>query len=145
MLEEARTRHGLQVKLSWLEKLGRWEDALREYERSQMAERAGARVGEFAVGRMRCLSALAEWGQLARLADGSWAQLNGAQQREVAPLLSEARWYCHEWEAMQSSVVLVSAASYEGGFYRAVLASTTGATWTARTCLLYTSPSPRDS
>ena len=122
LLTAAQATTGLQVKVSWLEKLGRWEDALREYERSQMAERAGARVGEFAVGRMRCLSALAEWGQLARLADGSWAQLNGAQQREVAPLLSEARWYCHEWEAMQSSVVLVSAASYEGGFYRAVLA-----------------------
>ena len=35
VLEEARTRHGLQVKLSWLEKLGRWQDALHVYERSR--------------------------------------------------------------------------------------------------------------
>ena len=83
VLEEARTRHGLQVKLSWLEKLGRWQDALHVYERSSFdhddrrrpsggishapphAEGSGG--GEFAMGRMRCLSALSEWQQLARV------------------------------------------------------------------------------
>ena len=93
------------------------EDALREYERSQWRpRRARRRVCRRPHAR---LSALAEWGQLARLADGSWAQLNGAQQREVAPL-SEGGGTATSGRRC-SRPLLVSAASYEGGFYRAVL------------------------
>ena len=52
VLEEARTRHGLQVKLSWLEKLGRWQDALHVYERSSFDHDAasGRAAGAHAAG-----------------------------------------------------------------------------------------------
>ena len=76
------------MKLSWLEKLGRWQDALQIYERSWYEHsgraptgpgarggggaHADPRGGEFAMGRMRCLSALSEWQQLARVSDQVW-------------------------------------------------------------------------
>ena len=139
VLEEARTRHGLQVKLSWLEKLGRWQDALHVYERSSFdhddrrrpsgglgahapPHAEGSRGGEFAMGRMRCLSALSEWQQLARVSEHVWPQLSARQQLEVAPVLAAVRWHCQHYSAMATLTALLDPKTYEGGFYRAVLA-----------------------
>jgi len=47
VLTYAQQTHDFTVKLSWLEKLGRWQDALTAYERAQLAE---PRAGEFAIG-----------------------------------------------------------------------------------------------
>jgi len=73
-----------QVQLSWLEKLGRWQDALASYERAQIAEPRSAGggaggEGSFTLGRLRCLSALSEWQQLTRVAE----QARGATSSEI--------------------------------------------------------------
>ena len=56
MLHTAQELHGLQVKLSWLEKLGRWEEALQAYEqehsRSRRQERRSLHMGEARAGRL---------------------------------------------------------------------------------------------
>ncbi|KAL1523775.1 hypothetical protein AB1Y20_018699 [Prymnesium parvum] len=131
VLHAAQELHGLQVKLSWLEKLGRWKEALDAYEKENARTRrqdrrslhmGEARAGEFALGRMRCLSALSEWQQLNRVSEQVWPYLNNDQQREVAPLLAAARWHCQQWDSMQTTVKLIDPASYNGGFFRAVLA-----------------------
>ena len=54
VLHTAQELHGLQVKLSWLEKLGRWEEALQAYEqehaRSRRQERRSLHMGEARAG-----------------------------------------------------------------------------------------------
>jgi FKBP12-rapamycin complex-associated protein len=98
------------------------------YERSQPR-------GEFGIGRLRCLSALSEWSQLCRVADALWPQLAPAQQLEAAPLLAAARWHCQQWTGMEAVTRLIPPTSYEGGFYRAVLATHAERYEEARRCV----------
>jgi len=107
------------VKLTWLEKLGRWQDALQVYEQSRLND---PRASEFVLGRLRCLAALSEWGQLARASEQVWFALSPSQQAEAAPLVAAARWHCHEWTRMSEATCLIDETSYSGGFYRAILA-----------------------
>ena len=118
VLHLAQYRHGLQVKLSWLEKLGRWQDALQIYERSHLTE---PRSGEFVLGRLRCLAALSEWPQLSRVSEQIWGIISAKQQVEAAPLVATARWHCQQWPQMADSTKLIAPTTYEGSFYRAVL------------------------
>ena len=119
VLTYAQQRQDFTVKLSWLEKLGRWRDALTAYERAQLAD---PRAGEFALGRLRCLSALSEWQQLSRVCESAWAHISSTQQLEAAPLLAAARWHCQQWVELDRVVQLLNVASFAGGFFRAVLA-----------------------
>ena len=66
VLHTAQQRHGLQVKLTWLEKLGQWQNALQAYDSARLAD---PRSSEYTMGRLRCLSALSEWSMLARVAE----------------------------------------------------------------------------
>ena len=81
-------RQDVAIKVSWLKKLGRWQDALTSYvhalrvraraartsARMRVRARASstrtrsssAHAGEFTHGRMRCLPALSSWQQLTR-------------------------------------------------------------------------------
>ena len=68
-----------QVKISWLEKLGRWQDALQVYERTKLTE---PRAPEYGVGQMRCLSALSEWEKLSKAADKLWPMMSAQLQAE---------------------------------------------------------------
>ena len=93
---------GVNLQESWYEKLQRWEDALRAYEKrcetmmvsadedDTISHRGGdsddecsselalsrslgpSEDTEAVLGRMRCLQALSEWEQLADLAHGGW-------------------------------------------------------------------------
>ena len=67
----------------------------------------GSRGGEFAMGRMRCLSALSEWQQLARVSEHVWPQLSARQQLEMAPVLAGVRWHCQHYNAMASLTALI--------------------------------------
>ena len=119
VLTHAQQQQDFKVKVSWLEKLGRWQDALTAYERAQLAE---PRAGEFVVGRLRCLHALSEWQQLTRVCEAAWVSITGAQQKEAAPLLAAARWHCQHWAGLRRAVALIESSSYDGAFFRAILA-----------------------
>ena len=120
VLSYAQQRHDFTVKLAWLEKLGRWQDALTSYERAQLAD---PKAGEFALGRLRCLSALSEWQQLSRVSEAAWPQLSSQQQREASPLLAAARWHCQQWDGLQKVTQLIDPAQYVGGLFRAIVAT----------------------
>ena len=118
VLTYAQQRQDFTIKLSWLEKLGRWQDALTAYERAQLAD---PRAGEFALGRLRCLHALSEWQQLTRVCESAWGYISKSQQLEASPLLAAARWHCQQWDGLSRVVQLLDPASFAGGFFRAVL------------------------
>ena len=40
----------------------------------------------------------------------------------MAPVLADVRWHCQHYNAMASLTALIDPKTYEGGFYRAVLA-----------------------
>ena len=54
-------RADIRVQETWYEKLQDWTEALRAYEKRQETNRDDV---ELTLGRMRCLEALGEWGQL---------------------------------------------------------------------------------
>ena len=115
-------RQDFTIKVSWLEKLGRWQDALTSYERAQLVD---PRAGEFALGRMRCLHALSEWQQLSRVCEAAWPYISNSQQLEASPLLAAARWHSQQWDGLRRVVQLLDPASYTGGFFRALLSVNT--------------------
>ena len=51
-----------------------------------------------------------------------WPQLSARQQLEVAPVLAAVRWHCQHYSAMATLTALLDPKTYDGGFYRAVLA-----------------------
>jgi len=65
---------GVEPRVSWYEKLGRWSDALAAYDRMSQSAEGGAAGGSIAVrlGSMRCLHALGEWRRLCQLASEAW-------------------------------------------------------------------------
>jgi len=79
------------MKESWFEKLGRWEDALHEYERRQKDE--GETV-EVVVGKLTCLHALGEWQQLYDMATRYWPSVspNAEARFLVAPIAAASSW-----------------------------------------------------
>ena len=128
----------LEVKESWYEKLGRWEEALDGYERrwAQVVGDAQGTMGgdvqgvlvshklALHVGRMRCLRALGEWDRLDTLVRAVWPQLgdNDAHKASVAPYATRACWALGRWHDMEKFMAYTPDSSKQGSFFRAVLA-----------------------
>lgn len=55
ILQAAQTKNAIQLRDSWFEKLGRWDEALDAYTKRASSDHEGL------LGRMRCLNALGEW------------------------------------------------------------------------------------
>lgn len=55
ILQVAQHKNQIQLRDSWFEKLGRWEEALEAYTKRAASDHEGL------LGRMRCLNALGEW------------------------------------------------------------------------------------
>ena len=99
----------VEVKESWFEKLGRWDDALRTYEarllqlgpQTTMDRELGAteqcgnfvtstQYMELTLGRMRCLDALGEFEKVAGLAQEMWPLLTAAHAMAASRQLAVA-------------------------------------------------------
>ncbi len=67
----------LQAQESWYEKLQRWDEALEAYEKKHRSSVPGSPAAvEAALGRLRCLAALAEWDRLSMLARQEWPRVD---------------------------------------------------------------------
>ncbi|CAG5108662.1 Similar to Mtor: Serine/threonine-protein kinase mTOR (Rattus norvegicus), partial [Cotesia congregata] len=109
----------LKVQVRWYEKLHNWDKALDLY--SERLETDPSDV-ESTLGKMRCLEALGEWGQLHEVATREWSnQIDDAKQR-MARMAAAAAWGLGQWESMEKYVALVPKDTQDGAFYRAVLA-----------------------
>lgn len=102
----------------WFERLGRWQEALEGYTRMADADPDALDVS---MGRIRCLHALGEWEQLARIVDDNWERAGHEDRKRIAPLAAAAAWSLNDWDAMDDYIAAMSNDSPDRFFYRAIL------------------------
>jgi FKBP12-rapamycin complex-associated protein len=114
----ARDQFDVSKHEEWYERLGRWQEALEAYNTKAELDPDAM---DIAMGRMRCLHALGEWEQLARLVDENWINAGHKDRKEIAPLAAAAAWSLNEWDAMEDYIAVMNPESSERSFYRAIL------------------------
>ncbi|CAH1772250.1 unnamed protein product [Owenia fusiformis] len=121
VLEFAQKHHrtDLKVQETWYEKLHEWSDALSAYERKQESHPDEINL---TLGRMRCLEALGEWGQLHDLACEKWPQVSDDIRQNMARMAAMSAWGLGQWESMEEYTCMIPRETMDGAFHRAVLA-----------------------
>ncbi|KAI7861526.1 armadillo-type protein [Spinellus fusiger] len=109
----------LERKVSWYEKLHRYQDALDAYEKQQIENPNSV---EITLGRMRCLHALGEWDQLSSLALDKWIHAPLENRKSMAPFAAASAWGLGQWEQMEEYIALLKPESPDRSFFRAILA-----------------------
>ncbi|XP_068316986.1 serine/threonine-protein kinase TOR-like [Pyrus communis] len=94
----------VQLKESWYEKLQRWDDALKAYTEKASQASSPRLVLDAALGRMRCLAALARWEELNNLFKEYWTPAEPAARLEMASMAANAAWNMGEWDQMAEYV-----------------------------------------
>jgi FKBP12-rapamycin complex-associated protein len=118
ILKYAQQTHQVELKESWYEKLGRWEEALEQYRAKDQQQHSTLEVK---LGRMRCLKSLGEWAQLANVTQEEWTKAELPAQKIIAPMAAAAAWALQDWDKMREYVRVLPTNDLEGAFYRAVL------------------------
>jgi FKBP12-rapamycin complex-associated protein len=115
----------MELKEGWYEKLQRWDDALRAYERKlESTKPASAAHAEAVLGQCRCLAALAEWDRLFAVCRAEWARAEPPARRGMAPIAAHASWQLGDWGQMRQYVDVMNGhqgGGAEGAFLAAVL------------------------
>ena len=164
LLEYAQHAHGLVLQGVWYEKLNRWDDALREYEKrlqdanrleynllrhstriqdQEACIRDDSNASPFSssiafdalLGVFRCRNALGHWHLVTEMANTLWPRIDDNLQAAIAPLAAASSWSTLDWQSMQKFTKAVSIASTDGMLFRAVLAVRDGDAVTARTLI----------
>ncbi|BDA44527.1 Serine/threonine-protein kinase TOR [Coccomyxa sp. Obi] len=129
----------MELKESWYEKLNRWEEALEAYERKYKTAVGTAAYVDAALGRLRCLGALAEWERLSEACRYEWRQLEPHLRSQMAYLGANAAWHMGQWDEMATYVgALESEEGPElstGSFMSAVLNVRQGNYGAAKGCI----------
>nr|DBA16552.1 TPA: hypothetical protein GDO54_003933 [Pyxicephalus adspersus] len=120
VLEFAMKHYGeMEIQATWYEKLHEWEDALVAYEKKLEVNKEDS---ELILGRMRCLEALGEWGQLHQQCCENWTNVNEDARAKMARMAAAAAWGLEQWDSMEEYTCLIPRDTHDGAFYRAVLA-----------------------
>ncbi|KAG8505591.1 Serine/threonine-protein kinase mTOR [Galemys pyrenaicus] len=120
VLEYAMKHFGeLEIQATWYEKLHEWEDALVAYDKKMDTSKDDP---ELMLGRMRCLEALGEWGQLHQQCCEKWTLVNDETQAKMARMAAAAAWGLGQWDSMEEYTCMIPRDTHDGAFYRAVLA-----------------------
>ncbi|KAH9066494.1 atypical/PIKK/FRAP protein kinase [Lactarius vividus] len=114
----AREQYDITKHDQWYERLGRWQEALRTYERREQEDPGNP---DISIGRMKCLHALGEWDQLAVQVEEYWATATHEERREIAPMAAAAAWSLNDWESMDDYIATMKVDSTDRAFYRAIL------------------------
>jgi serine/threonine-protein kinase mTOR len=118
ILTNAQQNKDIPLQEEWYEKLERWEDALASYERRSAEDPSSF---ELALGRMRCLHALAEWDSLFILAEEHWGLSTLDVKRKIAPLAAAAAWGLAKWERMDDYIGVLRSDSPDRAWLKAIL------------------------
>ena len=112
----AQQTHRVQIKESWYEKLGRWDEALDSYSNSKDTSLSRE------LGKMRCYNALGEWDLLADLSAELWSkhETEEGTLAKIAPLAAAASWNLGKWDKMARYVNILKD-DVQGTFFRAIL------------------------
>ncbi|KAG7259354.1 hypothetical protein CRUP_032804 [Coryphaenoides rupestris] len=109
----------LEIQATWYEKLHEWEDALLAYgKKLELAKEEP----DLILGRMRCLEALGEWGQLHQQCCEEWTLVSEETQAKMARMAAAAAWGLGHWDSMEEYTCMIPRDTHDGAFYRAVLA-----------------------
>ncbi|XP_053547426.1 serine/threonine-protein kinase mTOR isoform X7 [Bombina bombina] len=120
VLEFAMKHYGeMEIQATWYEKLHEWEDALVAYDKKLEVNKDDS---ELILGRMRCLEALGEWGQLHQQCCENWTNVNEDARAKMARMAAAAAWGLEQWDSMEEYTCLIPRDTHDGAFYRAVLA-----------------------
>ncbi|XP_040286256.1 serine/threonine-protein kinase mTOR isoform X5 [Bufo bufo] len=120
VLEFAMKHYGeLEIQATWYEKLHEWEDALVAYDKKIEVNKDDS---ELVLGRMRCLEALGEWGQLHQQCCENWLNVSEDARAKMARMAAAAAWGLEQWDCMEKYTCLIPRDTHDGAFYRAVLA-----------------------
>ncbi|XP_059807691.1 serine/threonine-protein kinase mTOR isoform X1 [Hypanus sabinus] len=120
VLEYAMKHYGeLEIQATWYEKLHEWEDALVAYDKKMDMNKDDP---ELALGRMRCLEALGEWGQLHQQCCEKWTIVSEDIKAKMARMAAAAAWGLGHWDSMEEYACMIPRDTHDGAFYRAVLA-----------------------
>ncbi|ELU01654.1 hypothetical protein CAPTEDRAFT_155489 [Capitella teleta] len=121
VLEYAMKHHraDLKVQERWFEKLHEWDKAFEAYETKQEQNPDDT---TYMLGRMRCLEALGQWDQLHQLVGDKWSMVSDEVRQQMARMASASAWGMAHWDTMEEYACMIPRDSYDGAFYRAVLA-----------------------
>ena len=122
----------LKVKERWYEKLHEWENALQAYQKKLEADPEDI---EHTLGKMRCLEALGEWGELHKVACRKWPDVSDDTRKDMARMAAAAAWGLGNWESMEEYTCLIPRETLDGAFYRAVMALHQDHFQQAQTCI----------
>ena len=109
----------LKLHERWFEKLHDWEKALAIYKEK---EKAKPQDSNLVLGKMRCLEALGEWGELHEVGEAHYNVADERTKKNMARMGASAAWGRQEWVAMKRYADLLPRETQDGAFYRAVLA-----------------------
>eukprot|EP00117_Sycon_ciliatum_P040328 scpid3818/ scgid5118/ Serine/threonine-protein kinase mTOR; FK506-binding protein 12-rapamycin complex-associated protein 1; FKBP12-rapamycin complex-associated protein; Mammalian target of rapamycin; Mechanistic target of rapamycin; Rapamycin target protein 1 len=121
ILDYANRHHGtdLRVQETWYEKLRDWNSALALYEMRQEEDEHNS---ELTLGRMRCLEAMGEWHRLYNVAREKWSIASEDMQLKMARMAASASWGLSNWTSMDEYTCIIPGDTYDGAFYRSVIA-----------------------
>ncbi|XP_032242839.2 serine/threonine-protein kinase mTOR [Nematostella vectensis] len=121
VLVYAQRMHGADVEIRerWYEKLHDWENALNAYKKKLDQDPEDIHL---TLGRMRCMEALGEWGELHTVACDKWPDVSDDIRKQMARMAAAAAWGLGNWESMEEYTCLIPRDTQEGAFYRAALA-----------------------
>ncbi|RMX59040.1 hypothetical protein pdam_00009963 [Pocillopora damicornis] len=121
VLVYAMKNHGADVKIKerWYEKLHDWEQALEAYNKKLIQNPDEINLS---LGRMRCLEALGEWGELHQVAVEKWPVVSDDIRQQMARMAAAAAWGLGNWDSMEEYTCMIPRETQEGAFYRAALA-----------------------
>ena len=130
----AQDHHNMQLEETWsgYEKLQRWDKALAAY---NMIEKQKGPAVELSIAKMRCLTALANWPQLAIEIENVWKQTDDKDKSKIAPMGAAATWHLSRSSEMDKFVEWIPPQSYEGSFYQAISALNKDFLVTAMGCI----------
>ncbi|PSN34470.1 Serine/threonine-protein kinase mTOR [Blattella germanica] len=120
LLEYVMSHQGADLKVQerWYEKLHNWEKALHSY---QERLEDNAEDIDLALGQMRCMEALGEWGMLHDVAGKHWNHFKDDGRQRMSRMAAAAAWGLGQWDAMEQYVNCIPRDTQDGAFYRAVL------------------------
>jgi FKBP12-rapamycin complex-associated protein len=122
VLKYALQNFDIQLKETWHEKLGRWDEALAAYEAKLTQPNIGSDQDfELNMGRMRCLHALGEWETLSELTQDKWERSSDKQKKDMANIAASAAWSLSHWELLDDYLAAMNEESADGLFFKAVL------------------------
>ena len=118
ILRNAQKYRDFELKETWFERLGRWDEALEAYNSREDDEG----TLDVTMGKMRCLHALGEWETLSSLAQDKWSLASIENKRMIAPLAAAAAWGLSQWELMEDYLKALKSSSPDRSFFGAIAA-----------------------